>query len=69
LPPDEDCDCPVCRAERDGLPAELPPELMDMIDQFGPEVVARAMSEMLGLGGKKKRGRRHSDVSDADLPF
>jgi hypothetical protein len=65
LPPDEDCDCPACRAERDGLPAEL----VDMIDEFGPEVVARAMSEMLGIGRKKKRGRRHSEVSDADLPF
>jgi hypothetical protein len=63
--PDDYCDCPACSAER----GELPAELMEMVDQFGPEVVAKAMAEMLGIGGKKKRGRRHSRFDDLDTPF
>jgi hypothetical protein len=61
---DNDCDCPACCAER----GELPAELMELMDQLGPEAVARAMAEMLGIGGKKKRRRRHSQ-DDFDLPF
>jgi hypothetical protein len=61
---DNDCDCPACCAER----GELPAELMELVDQLGPEAVARAMAEMLGIGGKKKRRRRHSQ-DDFDLPF
>jgi hypothetical protein len=63
--PDDYCDCPQCSAER----GELPPELMEMVEELGPEVVAQALADMLGIGGKKKRGRRHSRLDDLDMPF
>ena len=64
----DDCDCPMCQATRAGLP--LPPELEDMLDEFGPDVVARAMAEVLGEALKPKRGkRRGGGVSDDDVPF
>jgi hypothetical protein len=61
----EECQCPSCLAER----GELPRELMDMADQIGPDVLAQALAEMLGIGGKKKRGRRRSPLDDSDFPF
>jgi hypothetical protein len=62
---DEECQCPACCAKRGGLPQEL----VGMMDQLGPEAVAQALAEMLGIGGKKKRGRRRSRLDDFDLPF
>jgi hypothetical protein len=67
---DGECQCPECCAERGELP-DLPPELMEMVEQMGPEAVAQALAEMLGIGGKKKRGRRRSylDVYNDEAPF
>ncbi len=62
---DEDCQCPACRAER----GDLPPELMEMMDRLGPDALAQAMAEMLGAGGKKKRGRPKPPLDNMDLPF
>jgi hypothetical protein len=42
---------------------------MEMVEELGPEVVAQALADMLGIGGKKKRGRRHSRLDDLDMPF
>ena len=42
---------------------------METVDQFGPEAVAQALAEMLGIGGKKKRGRRRPCLDDIDFPF
>jgi len=62
----DDCDCPMCRATREGFP----PELDDMLDEFGPEVVARALSEVLAEAIKPKRGkRRRGGVFNDDVPF
>jgi hypothetical protein len=62
----DDCDCPLCRATRTGLP----PGLEDMLDEFPPEVVARAMAEVLGETLKPKRGRRRGGVfNNDDIPF
>ena len=67
---DGECQCPECCVARGELP-ELPPELMEMVEQMGPEVVAQALAEMLGVGGKKKRGRRrpYLDLYSDDAPF
>ena len=62
---DGECQCPACCAER----GEIPRELMETVDQFGPEAVAQALAEMLGIGGKKKRGRRRPSLDDIDFPF
>jgi hypothetical protein len=62
---EEECQCPECRAER----AELPPELMELVDRLGPEAVARALADMIGIGGKKKRGRQRLPLDESDLPF
>jgi hypothetical protein len=62
----DDCDCPMCRATREGFP----PELENMLDEFGPEVVARALSEVLTEAIKPKRGkRRRGGVFNDDVPF
>jgi len=61
----DDCDCPMCRATREGFP----PELDDMLDEFGPEVVARALSEVLAEAIKPKRGKRRGGVFNDDVPF
>ena len=62
----DDCDCPMCRATRQGFP----PELDDMLDEFGPDVVARALSEMLADAIKPKRGKRRGrGVFNDDCPF
>jgi hypothetical protein len=63
---DEDCPCAACCAAR----AELPAELIGMMEELGPEVVAKAMAEMLGIGGKRKRGGRRRPVfGDGEVPF
>ncbi len=62
----DDCDCPMCRASRE----ILPPALQDMLDEFGPEVLARAMAEVMGEAMKPKRGKRRGGVfDDDDIPF
>ncbi|MCX6638501.1 MAG: hypothetical protein NT090_25890, partial [Acidobacteria bacterium] len=62
----DDCDCPMCRATRQGFPSELD----DMLDEFSPEVVARALSEVLAEAIKPKRGkRRRRGVFNDDVPF
>ena len=67
---DGECQCPECCAARGELP-DLPPELMELVEQMGPEAVAQALGEMLGIGGKKKRGRRrpYPDLYSDDAPF
>ena len=62
---DGECQCPACCAER----GEIPRELMETVDRFGPEAVAQALAEMLGIGGKKERARRRTRLDDFDLPF
>jgi hypothetical protein len=62
---DEQCDCPACCAERNELPAQM----LEMIEEIGPEAMAQTLAEMLGYGGKKKRGRRRPLVDNFDLPF
>ena len=44
------CDCPVCRANREGLP----PALERMMEEIGPEELIKAMGEMLRGGGMTK---------------
>lgn len=70
--PDTGCTCPKCRAKRGGLPAGIgmPPEMIAMIERMGPEAVAEALAEMIGVGGRKKRGRRRpAEFDDLDVPF
>ncbi|MBZ5623618.1 MAG: hypothetical protein LAQ69_33575 [Acidobacteriia bacterium] len=64
---DDQCQCPACCAER----GELPRELENMVDQFGPDIVAQAMAEILGIGGNKKRRKRRAAFGGNDdfLPF
>jgi hypothetical protein len=71
------CDCPSCRAERagrfTGLPPglpDLPPELVDMVEEMGPDVVMQALEELI-RGGPPKRGKRRSRpvFGDDDVPF
>ena len=43
----------------DGPPAfELPPELLDMVEQMGPHEAARQLAQMMGFGGKGGRGKK-----------
>jgi hypothetical protein len=71
------CDCPSCRAERagrftgmpPGLP-DLPPELEDMMEEMGPDVVMQALEELIRGGPPKRRKRRSRPVfGDDELPF
>jgi hypothetical protein len=68
-----DCPCPECCAERGELPQlpDLPPELLEMMEQIGPEAAAKVLAEMLGIGGKKKRGRRrpYPELNRGGAPF
>jgi hypothetical protein len=60
------CDCPSCRAEREGLP----PGVERMMEELGPDVVMQALEEIIGgaLGPKRKKGRRRRTFLD-DFPF
>ncbi len=71
------CDCPSCRAERagrftgppPGLP-DLPPELEEMVEEMGPDVVMQALEELIRGGPPKRRKRRSRPVfGDDDVPF
>jgi hypothetical protein len=64
------CNCPSCRAEREGMP----PGLDHMLDEFGPDVVMQALEEIIGGLGKRKKTRSRSGGGDRgphnlDLPF
>ena len=70
--PEDDvlCNCPSCRAEREGLP----PGLDRMVEELGPDVVMQALEEIIGGFGKPKKRRRHAGERDLDggtdyLPF
>ena len=54
--PEDDvlCNCPSCRAEREGLP----PGLDRMVEELGPDVVMQALEEIIGGFGKPKKRRR-----------
>ena len=83
--PDSDdsyeCNCPACRAARRASPDEFddlpdfgrpPKQLLDMVNEFGPEMVAQAMAEMIAaeFGAKPKRKKpRRTSVRPQDLPF
>jgi hypothetical protein len=63
---DGPCDCPVCRANREGLP----PALEQMMEEIGPEELIKAMGEMLRGGMQPKKRRRSRRVFDEnELPF
>ena len=66
---DGDCDCPVCRANRE----DLPPALEQMMEEIGPEELIKAMGEIIRGGGggmKPKKRRRSRRVFDQnELPF
>jgi hypothetical protein len=77
---DGECQCPKCCAERGELP--LPVELVDMMEQFGPDMVAQALAEIIGmggpsglgnippLGGRKKPRKRRNPFDGSDVfPF
>jgi hypothetical protein len=60
------CDCPSCRAQRE----MAPPELERMMEEMGPDVVIRALDELMrGMGLPKGRKRRSRPVFDDDAPF
>jgi hypothetical protein len=68
----DDCQCPECSARR-GEPS-MPPELEAMVEELGPDVVAQALAEILGIGGgrKRKRPKRRNPFFGRDsdiLPF
>jgi hypothetical protein len=71
------CDCPSCRAERagrfSGLPhglPDLPPELVDMMEEMGPDVVMQALEDLIrGAPPKRRKRRLRTAVNDDDLPF
>jgi hypothetical protein len=65
---DGECQCPECSAARGELPA-MPPEMIEMLEKMGPDAVAQALAEMLGIGGRKKRGKRRPFLDSGDLPF
>jgi hypothetical protein len=67
--PDDDgeCDCPACRASREGVP----PGLERMMEEVGPEVLLRALEDIIIGGGppKRRRGRRRPVFGDDEMPF
>lgn len=70
MPDDDDeeedlCYCPSCCAAR----GELPPELEEMVERLGPDVVSRALEDLLKPGGKKKGQKPKPPIDNYDLPF
>jgi hypothetical protein len=60
------CDCPSCRAEREGMP----PGMERMLEEMGPDVVMKALEEIIGgLGPKRRKGRRRPVFGDDEMPF
>jgi hypothetical protein len=67
---DDVCQCPECRARRGDL--SMPPELAEMVEQLGPEMLAQALAEIIGIsgpGGKRKRRKPRNPFFGDDLPF
>lgn len=63
---DKLCDCPVCRAEREGVP----PGLERLVEEMGPDVAMKALEELMGrLLPKRRRGRRRPVFGDDEAPF
>jgi len=65
---EEECDCPVCRAGRRDV-LGIPRELADMVEEFGPEMVAKAMTEMLFDGQPKPKKKRSRTFGAGEMPF
>jgi hypothetical protein len=65
---EDQCDCPVCRAGR-GRALEIPRELADMVEEFGPEEVAKAMAEMIFDGSAKPKKKRSRLIGAGEMPF
>jgi hypothetical protein len=73
------CQCPACRAERGGMGMPpVPPGLEEMMEQFGPDVVAQALAEIIGMGGPggpgfpgggRRKRRKPRFLDGPDLPF
>ena len=64
---DEPCNCPSCRARRQ---LGLPPGMEEMMEAMGPEVVMRALDQIIGnMGPKRRKGRSRRVLSDDDVPF
>ena len=65
------CNCPSCRAEREGLP----PGLDRMVEELGPDVVMQALEEIIGGTGEAKKAAdgalvgATSMAAPTDLPF
>ncbi len=57
------CNCPSCRAEREGLP----PGLDQMMEELGPDVVMQALEEIIGGVGKRKKRRSRAGAGDTGL--
>ena len=67
---EDECDCPACRAEREGIPQGFPPGLDRLMEEMGPDVVMQALDQLIGgpLGKPKKRRSRRAFNED-DMPF
>jgi hypothetical protein len=60
------CDCPSCRAQREGLP----PVLEQLMEEMRPEDLMRALEQIIGgRGPKRRRGRSRPVFGDDDMPF
>jgi hypothetical protein len=60
------CDCPSCRAQREGLP----PGLERLMEELGPEDLMRALEQIIGgRGPKRRRGRSRPVFGDDEVPF
>ena len=65
--PEDDvlCNCPSCRAEREGLP----PGLDRMMEELGPDVVMQALEEIIGGGaGEAKKATIGALVTATSMP-
>jgi hypothetical protein len=63
---DRQCNCPSCRAQRQGLP----PGLEQLMGELRPEDLMRALEQIIGgKGPKRRRGRSRPVFGDDDMPF
>jgi len=62
-----ECDCPVCRMER----GQMPREIEEMAEKYGPDAVAQALEEVLDGGARRQRGKRRGgperEFNDFDI--
>jgi hypothetical protein len=67
------CDCPSCRAARDGMPpgmpSGMPPVLERLMEELGPEDMMRALEQIFGGGPKRRRRRSRPVFGDDEAPF